>query len=120
MGWSTVTNGDLIRLAEEEGYELLITIDTNLRYQQNLRSRSIAILVLTTTSWPRIRQVTSEIEVLVAAIRAGDDSEPFLSCQAPDRSCMNHGHPTRTNPSCQGSGHRPVLRRPPRGAFQLG
>jgi hypothetical protein len=29
LGWSTVTNGDLIRLAEQEGYELLITIDTN-------------------------------------------------------------------------------------------
>jgi hypothetical protein len=75
LGWSTVTNGDLIRLAEEEGYELLITTDTNLRYQQNLRSRSIAILVLSTTSWPRIRQVTSEIEVLVVAIRAGDYQE---------------------------------------------
>ncbi len=75
LGWSTVTNGVLIRLAEEEGYELLITTDTNLRYQQNLRRRSIAILVLTTTSWPRIRQVTSEIEVLVAAIRAGDHQE---------------------------------------------
>ncbi len=46
LGWSTVTNGDLIRLAEQEGYELLITTDTNLRYQQNLRQRSIAILVL--------------------------------------------------------------------------
>ncbi|MEB3261457.1 MAG: hypothetical protein VKK94_00695 [Cyanobacteriota bacterium] len=71
LGWSTVTNGDLIRLAEQEGYELLITTDTNLRYQQNLRSRSIAILVLTTTSWPRIRQVTSDIQAAVAAITAG-------------------------------------------------
>ena len=75
LGWSTVTNGELLRLAEQEGYELLITTDTNLRYQQNLRSRSIAILVLTTTSWPRIRQVTSDIKVLVAAIRAGDYRE---------------------------------------------
>ena len=69
LGWSTVTNGDLIRLAEQEGYELLITTDTNLRYQQNLRGRSIAILVLTTTSWPRIRQVTSVIQA------AGDYQE---------------------------------------------
>ena len=75
LGWSTVTNGDLIRLAEQEGCELLITTDTNLRYQQNLRSRSIAILVLTTTSWPRIRQVTSEIQAAVAAITAGDYQE---------------------------------------------
>jgi hypothetical protein len=36
-GWSSVTNGDLIRLAEQEGFELLITTDTNLRVQQNLQ-----------------------------------------------------------------------------------
>ena len=66
LGWSTVTNGDLIRLAEQEGYELLITTDTNLRYQQNLRQRSIAILVLTTTSWPRIRQFSVEIQAAIA------------------------------------------------------
>ncbi len=68
-GWSSVTNGDLIRLAEEEGFELLITTDTNLRYQQNLQGRSLTILVLTTTSWPRIRQATGSI---VAAIRGAE------------------------------------------------
>jgi hypothetical protein len=45
------------------------------RYQQNLRERSIAILVLTTTSGPLIRQVTSEIQAAVAAIKAGDYRE---------------------------------------------
>ena len=78
LGWSTVTNGDLIRLAEQEGYELLITTDTNLRYQQNLRSRSIAILVLTTTSWPRIRQFTTEIQAVVDAISEGDYQELLI------------------------------------------
>jgi hypothetical protein len=72
LGWSTVTNGDLIHLAEERGYELLITTDTNLRYQQNLRHRSIAILVLTTTSWPRIRLATSKIQAAVDAVGRGD------------------------------------------------
>ena len=56
-------------------YELLITTDTNLRYQQNLTGRKIAILVLTTTSWPRIRQVTAEIQSAVAVIKAGDYQE---------------------------------------------
>jgi hypothetical protein len=54
---------------------LITTADTNLRYQQNLRKRSIATLVLTTTSWPRIRQVTAEIQAAVAAINAGGDQE---------------------------------------------
>lgn len=71
LGWSTVTNGDLIRLAEEKGYELLITTDTNLRYQQNLHDRSIAILVLTTTSWPRIREALNAVQTAVAVIKAG-------------------------------------------------
>jgi hypothetical protein len=78
LGWSTVTNGELIRLAEQEGYELLITTDTNLRYQQNLSGRSIAILVLTTTSWPRIRQVTGELQAAVAAIESGGYEELFI------------------------------------------
>ncbi|MCP9824874.1 hypothetical protein [Synechococcus sp. EJ6-Ellesmere] len=78
LGWSTVTNGELIRLAEQKGYDLLITTDTNLRYQQNLRGRSIAILVLTTTSWPRIRQVTGELQAAVAAIESGGYEELFI------------------------------------------
>jgi hypothetical protein len=43
-GWSAVTNGDLIRLAEQEGFELLITTDTNLRVQQNLQGRIVAAI----------------------------------------------------------------------------
>ena len=75
QGWSTVTNGDLIRLAEQQGYELLITTDTNLRYQQNLKTRAIAILVLSTTSWPRIRSAAELVVVEVAGIRAGEYGE---------------------------------------------
>jgi hypothetical protein len=75
LGWSTVTNGDLIRLAEQEGYELLITTDTNLRYQQNLNERTIAILVLSTTSWPRIRQATERIQSTIALIHTGGYEE---------------------------------------------
>ena len=55
QGWSTMKNGDLLRAAEENGFEVLVTTDTNLRYQQNLASRKIAVVVLSTTSWPRIR-----------------------------------------------------------------
>jgi hypothetical protein len=54
-GWSSLSNGDLLSVAEKAGYELLITTDQNLRYQQNLKTRRIAILVLLTTRWPRIK-----------------------------------------------------------------
>jgi predicted nuclease of predicted toxin-antitoxin system len=53
-GWQTLENGDLISNAEIAGYELLITTDQNLKYQQVLSDRTISIIVLTSTSWPRI------------------------------------------------------------------
>lgn len=54
-GWSDLKNGDLLARAEAEGFDALVTTDQNLRYQQNLSGRSLGVLVLTTTSWPRIR-----------------------------------------------------------------
>jgi hypothetical protein len=49
-GWSQLNNGILIESAERDGYDTLITTDQNLRYQQNLKDRKIAIIVLKTTS----------------------------------------------------------------------
>jgi hypothetical protein len=54
-GWSNLPNGELLRRAEAEGYDALITTDQNLSYQQNLAGRKISIVVLMTTSWPRIK-----------------------------------------------------------------
>ena len=64
-GWSTLKNGDLLDVAEKEGFEVLVTTDRNLRYQQDLGTRRIAIVVLGTTSWPRIRR---GIPALVRAV----------------------------------------------------
>jgi len=60
-GWACLRNGDLLDQAEAHHYDAFITTDTNLRYQQNLSKRVIRILVLTTTSWPRIREKTSDV-----------------------------------------------------------
>lgn len=56
QGWSSLTNGELLNMAERNGYDVLITTDQNLRYQQNLDCRQIAVVVLLSTSWPRIQQ----------------------------------------------------------------
>jgi hypothetical protein len=45
-GWDTLANGELLRLAEEAGFDVLLTADNNLAYQQNLKGRKIAIVVL--------------------------------------------------------------------------
>lgn len=60
-GWSTLANGELLSAAEAAGFDVMVTTDLNLRYQQNLASRRIAIVVLTSTSWPRIRVVSAAV-----------------------------------------------------------
>lgn len=55
LGWGALENGDLIDAAEAAGYDLLVTTDRNLRYQQNLTGRRIGIVVLLQSSWPNLR-----------------------------------------------------------------
>lgn len=71
-GWSNPSNGALLDAAERDGYQLLITTDQNIRHQQNLADRQIAIIVLLSTSWPRIRLRVDEVRVAVDAIGLGD------------------------------------------------
>jgi hypothetical protein len=70
-GWSTLTNGDLLAAAESAGYDLLMTTDRNLQYQQNLNTRAIAIVVLSSTNWPRIREHVAEINNVLLNIQTG-------------------------------------------------
>ncbi len=74
-GWDQLSNGDLLAAAESNGFELFITTDQNLRYQQNLTARKITILVLPTTRWPEIQRYVSDISAAVAAMNAGDFRE---------------------------------------------
>lgn len=60
-GWGTLQNGDLLRMAEVSGFDAIITTDQNLRYQQNLTERHLAVIVLLTTNWPQIRPHVSLI-----------------------------------------------------------
>ena len=71
-GWSTLKNGELLRAAESAGFAVPVTTDTNLKYRQNLESRHIAIVVLGTTSWPRIEAAAEQ--VVQAVDRAGSGS----------------------------------------------
>jgi hypothetical protein len=75
QGWSTLKNGVLLAEAEQAGYDLFMTTDQNLRYQQNLTGRHLAILVLRTTSWPKIRQHLTQVQALIATITAGSYHE---------------------------------------------
>ena len=70
-GWQSLSNGELLEAAEAVGFELLVTTDQNLRHQQNLASRRIAVLVLGATSWPRIQQHTDRIVEAIDALGNG-------------------------------------------------
>jgi hypothetical protein len=66
-GWDRLKNGDLLTAAEGAGFDLLLTTDKNIRFQQNLAGRKIAIVVLGQQQWPRLRP---HIQRVVEAINA--------------------------------------------------
>ena len=78
LGWATLKNGELLHSAEAEGFEVLVTTDTNLRYQQDLSIRKIAIIVLSTTSWPRIRAVLENVTLAVGSASVGSYAEVLI------------------------------------------
>jgi hypothetical protein len=74
-GWDTLTNGDLLAEPERAGFDLLLTADKNMRYQQNLTGRKIAILVLSTPQWPLVRLHLARIAEAVNATAPGSYAE---------------------------------------------
>lgn len=72
-------NGELLETAEKLGFDVLVTTDSNLKYQQNLASRRIAIVALSTPSWPRIQLA---IPAVVGAIEAASQGN-YIEVQIP-------------------------------------
>jgi hypothetical protein len=71
-GWSTLQNGELLRTAEGEGFEVLVSTDQNLKHQQNLRERRFALIVLMTTSWPRIERKVDRVIAALNSVKPGE------------------------------------------------
>jgi hypothetical protein len=78
-GWSKLRNGELLDAAEAEGFELLVTTDSNLKHHQNLGARRIAIVVLLSTSWPRIREAIPAVISAIDAASSGSYIEVDVS-----------------------------------------
>ena len=74
-GWDKLSNGDLLTEAERAGYDLLLTADNNMRYQQNLTSRKIALVVLSTPQWPRVQLHIEKIKAVLDAAGPGTYAE---------------------------------------------
>lgn len=71
MGWSEFANGELLDAAENL-FDAFVTTDQNLRYQQGLAGRRLAILVLPRASWPRIRNHLATVTAAIDAIKPSE------------------------------------------------
>ena len=81
IGWHELGNGELIQKAEDAGYEVLLSTDKNIRYQQNLRGRTISLVILGNSQWPLVQLHLERIVAAVNACTAGSYAEveiPFL------------------------------------------
>jgi len=78
-GWDTLKNGDLLRAAQDAGFEVLVTPDKNIRYQQNLKAFAIAIVVLGNPQWPALRKHVDRVVAAVASAKPGECIEVEIS-----------------------------------------
>ena len=74
-GWDRISNGELLKLAEEAGFELLLTTDKNLLYQQNLSNRTISIVVLGNSTWRYVRPHLDRVRLAMNAATPGSYAE---------------------------------------------
>jgi|ERR1039458_3514593 hypothetical protein len=78
QGWDKLRNGDLLTAAEEAGFDILLTTDKNIRYQQNLAGRKIAIVVLGQQQWPKLRPHVQRVIEAVNAAAPGSYAEVHI------------------------------------------
>jgi predicted nuclease of predicted toxin-antitoxin system len=71
-GWHALRNGELLDAAEREGFEAFITTDQSLKHQQNLQSRTVAVIVLMSTSWPQIQLRAADVAAAVDGAQPGN------------------------------------------------
>jgi len=70
-GWDRLVNGELLKAAEEAGFEVLLTTDKNMAAQQNLRGRTVAIVVLGNSQWRIVQRYVRRIAATVNAATPG-------------------------------------------------
>jgi hypothetical protein len=80
-GWDTLGNGELLKAAEAAGFDVLVTPDKNIRYQQNLTARTIALVVLGNPQWPVLRL---HVERVVAAVNTATRGS-YTEVEIPER-----------------------------------
>jgi hypothetical protein len=75
IGWHELRNGELLRMAEQAGFDVFVTTDRNIRYQQKLEGRLIAIVVLSNAQWPNVKLQLDAIALAVDEATPGSYRE---------------------------------------------
>jgi hypothetical protein len=82
-GWEELTNGDLLKAANGWGFSVLVTADQKILHQQNMRARSVGLIVLSTNHWPTLRGNADRI------LQTTDRLEPagyaYVACGLPPK-----------------------------------
>lgn len=84
MGWTKVQNGMLLAEAESAGFAVMVTADQNIKYQQDLAKRTIALVVLGSNIWPIVSEYAAKIVAAVDAAKPG--SFEFIEMPLPPKS----------------------------------
>jgi hypothetical protein len=83
LKWEQIKNGDLLKAAEAAGFDVMVTGDQNIRYQQNLMERKIALVVLGSNRWPLLKPHLTEIAAAIDA--ATPNSYVFIEIPLPPK-----------------------------------
>jgi len=90
MQWpDQLDNGELLKMAEDSGFDVLVTSDQNIRYQRNLTGRKLALVVLGSNIWPVVRDHRAEITARVDTTKPG--SYDFIEMPLPHKPRRNGG-----------------------------
>jgi predicted nuclease of predicted toxin-antitoxin system len=92
MGWHQIGNGELLTIAEAAGFEIVITADQNIRYQQNVSGRRLSLVVVSTNHWPTLRGSIGLIVEALGLVTSGSYHEVAIK-QPPRRRRSPPGRP---------------------------
>ncbi len=93
MGWDQIGNGELLTIAEVAGFEIVITADQNIRYQQNLSGRRLSLVVVSTNHWPTLRSSIGLIVKTLGLVTSGSYHEVAVERRPPRRRRPPPGRP---------------------------
>jgi predicted nuclease of predicted toxin-antitoxin system len=86
LGWQGMDNRTLLDAAEQAGFDLLLTCDQNVRYQQNFTSRKLAVVILSSNHWPTLRRIAARITRAVDFVQTGQIVKVDIAICKPLRS----------------------------------